>query len=57
MAEADPRNLVYCPYTIAIYTLQGKPSMVYLAHRKYPDTAALKPVADLVDGIVANALK
>ena len=25
MAEADPRNLVYCPYTIAIYTLQGKP--------------------------------
>lgn len=55
MAEADPRNLVYCPYTIAIYTLPGKPGVVYLAHRKYPDTAALKPVANLVSGIVSDA--
>jgi uncharacterized protein (DUF302 family) len=57
MTEADPQHLVYCPYTIAIYTLPGKPGVVYLAHRKYPDTAALKPVAELVDGIVADASK
>ncbi len=57
MTEADPKNLTYCPYTIAIYTLPGKPGVVYLAHRKYPDTAALKPVADLVDGIVTDASK
>lgn len=57
MMEADPKNLVYCPYTIAIYTLPGKPDVVYLAHRGYPQTAALKPVAALIDGIIADALK
>ena len=57
MTETDPRNLVYCPYTIAIYTLPGKPGVVYLAHRQYPRSAALKPVADLLDGIVADASK
>lgn len=57
MMEADPRNLVYCPYTIAVYTLPGKPGVVYLAHRKYPGSAALKAVADLLDGIVADASK
>jgi len=57
MMEADPRNLVYCPYTIAVYTLPGKPGVVYLAHRKYPQTAALKPVDKLLAGIVADALK
>ncbi len=57
MMEADPRNLVYCPYTIAIYTLPGKPGVVYLAHRKYARGAALKPVAELLDGIVADAVK
>ncbi|MFA5914665.1 MAG: hypothetical protein WC830_14020 [Burkholderiales bacterium] len=57
MTEADPRNLVYCPYTIAIYSLPGKPGVVYLAHRRYPQTAALKPVADLIAGIVADASK
>ena len=57
MMEADPRNLVYCPYTIAVYTLPGKPGVVYVAHRTYPRTAALKPVADLLRGIIADATK
>jgi uncharacterized protein (DUF302 family) len=57
MMEADPQNLVYCPYTIAVYTLPGKPGVVHLAHRQYPRTAALKPVADLLEGIVADATK
>ena len=57
MMEADPRNLVYCPYTISVYTLPDKPGLVYLAHRKYPHTKALKPVADLLDGIFADATK
>ncbi|MBE0620274.1 MAG: DUF302 domain-containing protein [Burkholderiales bacterium] len=57
MMEADAQNLVYCPYTIAIYTLPGKPGMVYLARREYPQTAALQPVAKLLDGIVADATK
>jgi hypothetical protein len=57
MTEADPRHLVYCPYTIAVYTLPGQPGMVYLAHRTYPRAAALKPVADLLQGILADVLK
>ena len=57
MMEADPQNLVYCPYTISVYTLPGKPDVVYLAHRKYPQTAALKPVADLINGIVADVVR
>ena len=57
MMEADPQNLVYCPYTIAVYTLPGKAGVVYLAHRAYPAIAALKPVAELLDGIVADASK
>jgi len=57
MMEADPRHLVYCPYTIAVYTLPGKPGVVYVAHRKYPRTPALKPVSDLLRGIIADATK
>lgn len=57
MMEADPHNLVYCPYTIAVYTLPGKPGVVYLAYRKYPQTAALKPVDKLISGIIADASK
>ncbi len=57
MTEADPQNLVYCPFTIAIYTLPGRPDVVYLAHRKYPQTTALKPVTDLLQGIIADATK
>lgn len=57
MMEADPQNLVYCPYTIVVYTLPGKPGVVYLAHRKYPQTAALKPVTDLLQGIIGDTTK
>jgi len=57
MTKADPRNPDYCPYAVAVYTFPGKPGVVYLARRKYPETAALKPLADLVDGIVADASK
>jgi uncharacterized protein (DUF302 family) len=57
MMEADAQNLVFCPYTIAIYTLPGKPGVVYLGHRKYPQSASLKPVAGLLEGIVADVIK
>src|SRR5574340_717266 len=36
--EADAHNIVFCPYTIAIYALPGEPGKVYLSYRK--------PVAD-----------
>ena len=61
--EADPRNLVFCPYAIALYVLPGEPARVYLAYRKPPATGsaqsikALREVGKLLDGIAREALK
>lgn len=32
--EADPHNIAYCPYVIAIYTLPKEPKTVYVTYRK-----------------------
>ena len=61
--EADPRNIVFCPYTIAIYVLPDEPGKVYLAYRKPLATGpgrsmrALRDVGKLLDAIVQDALK
>ena len=61
--EADPRNIVFCPYAIAVYVLPGDPGKVYVAYRKPPATGsaqsmkALREVGTLLDGIVQDALK
>lgn len=57
MTEADPSNLVFCPYTIAIYTVPGETGTVYIAHRKLPESPALEPAADMLDAIVNTAAK
>jgi len=61
--EADPHNLVFCPYTIALYTTLAEPKKVYLAYRRPQRTddsaaskAALKEVETLLDGIAREAL-
>jgi uncharacterized protein (DUF302 family) len=61
--EADPRNLVFCPYAIAVYVLSGEPGRVYVVYRKPPaagsaqSAKALRAVGTLLDGIVSEALK
>ena len=61
--EADPRNIVYCPYTIAIYVLPNEPSRVYVSYRRPLATGsaqsmkALREVGKLLDTLVADALK
>jgi len=61
--EADPRNIVYCPYSIAIYTLPKEKGRVYVAYRRMDasgsgqSTKALAAVDKLLAGIVAEALK
>lgn len=63
MMEADPRNLVFCPYAIAVYVLPGERGKVYVAYRKPPATGpaqsmrALREVGKLLDGIAGEALK
>ncbi len=34
MMEADPHNIVFCPYIISVYTLPGEKNRVYLAYRR-----------------------
>ena len=59
--EADPHNIAFCPYAIAIYTLPQEPGRVYLAYRR-PSPArtqssarALAAVEKLLEGIVSEA--
>jgi len=62
MMEADPRNIVFCPYIIAIYTLPNKPGKVFVAYRRPPalgtpaSRKALSDVEQLLDGIVKEAI-
>jgi len=56
--EADPRNIAYCPYTIAVYTLPHEAQKVYIAYRKPPQsTQPLREIGRLLDSIVREALK
>ena len=58
--EADPANIVFCPYIISLYTTPQAPGVVHVAFRK-PQASkasqkALKAVEDLLRGIVKEAL-
>ena len=61
--EADPRNIAFCPYAIAIYALPGEPGRIYVAYRKPialgsgASMRALREVGKLLDAIVQDALK
>lgn len=63
MMEANPDNIVFCPYIISIYVLPDKPGEVRVAYRKPHITGnpasqkALKAVDDLLSGIVSEALQ
>lgn len=63
MMEADPRNIVFCPYSIAIYTLPKEKGKVYVAYRRPGETGSersvksLRAAEKLVADIVSEALK
>lgn len=57
MMEADPRNLVFCPYSIAIYTLADKPGEVFIARKALPTGPAYAPIDALLGDIVAEAVR
>ena len=57
LVQANPHNIVLCPYSIAIYTLAGKPEEVYLAIREpYTAEPAYAPVVELLKGIIAETI-
>lgn len=59
--EADPHNIVFCPYIIAVYSLPGDKDTTYVAFRRptlvgsEASRAALQRVEDLLTGIVEEA--
>ena len=61
MMEADPTNLVFCPYTIHVYDVPEQPGKVYVGYRRPQlvgndaSQAALKEVDDLLLSIVKEA--
>jgi len=54
MMEADPHNIVLCPFAISIYTLPGEKNGTWLAYRK-PMGAVAKLVEPLLREIAAEA--
>ncbi|MBI3777462.1 MAG: DUF302 domain-containing protein [Gammaproteobacteria bacterium] len=62
MMEADPANIVFCPYIIVLYTLPQNPKTVYVGYRRpqpvgsEASKASLKEVEALLDGIIREAL-
>ena len=61
--EADPHNIVFCPYAIAIYTLPQAPGTVYVSFRAPGRPGAdrsaqsLRAVEKLLAEVVAEALQ
>jgi uncharacterized protein (DUF302 family) len=60
--EANPTNIVFCPYTIVVYTLHFDPKRVFVGYRRptpvgsAESQASLREVEALLDGIVRDAL-
>ncbi|MGE5097545.1 MAG: thioredoxin fold domain-containing protein [Betaproteobacteria bacterium] len=61
--EADPRNIVFCPYTISVYSPRDEPGKAYVAYRK-PRPAgsarsvqALRAIGELLDAIAREAVQ
>lgn len=50
--EADPANIVHCPYSIYVAEREGK---VTFGHRDYPE-GTMQPVEDLLVEIVEEAM-
>lgn len=61
--EADPHNITFCPYIIAVYEIPEQPGTIYVSYRKpilvgdERSRNALKAVGDLLDGIVQDAIQ
>lgn len=53
--EADPMNIVFCPYDIFVAVVPDKPDQTIIGFRQYPD-GAMQQVQTLLDGIARAAL-
>lgn len=62
MVEADPTNLVFCPYAVHFYELTAEPGTIYVGYKRPlpvgndASRAALGEIDDLLKTIVTEAL-
>ena len=56
MMEADPHNIVLCPFAVSVYVLPGEKDAAWVAYRRPPAHAG-KAVADLLEGIAREAAR
>jgi uncharacterized protein (DUF302 family) len=63
MVEADPANIVLCPYILVVYELAGKPGIVHVAYRRMPvapserGKKALAGIEKVLDEIASKATR
>lgn len=62
--EADPHNIVFCPYIISVYVLANEPAKTYVSFRKpqavnasKASASALKEIEKLLRGIIEEAIQ
>lgn len=61
--EADPHNIVFCPYIIAVYSLPGEGDITYVSYRRptpvgsEESQASLKAVEGLMEEIITAAVE
>ncbi len=53
--EADPMNIVFCPYDIFVMVQPDTPDVTTIGFRSYPD-GAMKKIEALLDGIARAAI-
>jgi uncharacterized protein (DUF302 family) len=53
--EADPMNIVFCPYTIFVMVRPDRPDVTTIGFRTFPD-GAMKSVEALLNGISKTAI-
>ena len=60
--EANPQNIIFCPYIISVYEIHGEPGHIYVSYRRpsiIGDEASkksLRGVEKLIDSIVQDAV-
>lgn len=53
--EADPMNVVFCPYDVFVMVRPETPDTTTIGFRSYPD-GAMKKIEALLDGIARSAV-
>ncbi|MDX1592606.1 MAG: DUF302 domain-containing protein [Gammaproteobacteria bacterium] len=56
LTDADPHDLVHCPYRIAVYTLRARPGTVYLAYPR-PTAGGATPEREAIEALLRRVIE